>query len=50
MWEKAVDEEMTTLLSLSIWTLEEISEGVKPISGKWVIKIKMDAAGNIERY
>jgi len=50
MWEKAMDEEMTSLLSNDTWILKDILEGVKPIAVKWVYKIKKDAAGNIERY
>ena len=50
MWEKAIDKEMTSLLSNGTWILKEIPEGVKPIPVKWVYKIKKDAAGNIERY
>jgi len=50
LWEKAMDEEMTSLLANGTWTLEEVPEGVRPIPVKWVFKIKKDAAGNIERY
>jgi hypothetical protein len=34
MWEKAMDEEMTSLLSNGTWILKEIPEGVKPIPVK----------------
>ena len=50
MWKTAMDEEVASLHSNDTWTLEDVPQGIKPIPVKWVYKIKMDAAGNIERY
>lgn len=49
-WKQAMDEEMASLLSNDTWTLEKLPRGVKPLSAKWVFKVKLDSNGNIERY
>lgn len=49
-WQQAMDEEIASLLSNNTWTLEEVPAGVKPIPVKWVLKVKKDAKGNVERY
>jgi hypothetical protein len=49
-WQRAMDEEMASLLENQTWTLEPLPEGVKPIPVKWVFKIKRNANGSIERY
>jgi hypothetical protein len=41
---------MQSLLENETWELFEKPEGVKPVSMKWVYKIKRDADGNVERY
>ena len=40
LWEKAMDEKMTSLLTNGTWTLEEIPEGIRPIPVKWVYKVE----------
>ena len=50
LWQQAMDEEMASLLANNTWTLERRPPGIKPIPVKWVLKIKSDANGNIERY
>lgn len=49
-WQRAMDEEMASLLENQTWTLEPVPEGVKPIPVKWVFKVKRNANGSIERY
>jgi Reverse transcriptase (RNA-dependent DNA polymerase) len=49
-WRKAMEEEMTTLRQNQTWELMPKPEGVKPISCKWVYKVKTRADSSIERY
>ena len=50
LWRKSMDEEMRSLLENGTWELVEKPEGVKPVTMKWVYKIKRDAQGNVEWY
>ena len=49
-WINAMKDEMKSMKDNNVWDLVELSEGVKPISCKWIFKMKMDSKGNIERY
>ena len=49
-WQRAMDEEVESLLANRTWDEEEVPEGVKLINGKWVYKLKRDLNGNPERY
>ncbi|GAB2268162.1 hypothetical protein Dimus_038698 [Dionaea muscipula] len=48
--QQAMEEELASMHKNNVWTLEDRSEGQKPIGCKWVFKTKRDAKGNIERY
>lgn len=50
LWQRAMDEEMASLLSNKTWTLMEPPRGANTIDSMWVYKLKRDAAGNVERY
>lgn len=50
LWKVATDEEVASLHKNGTWDLVELPPGVKPIDAKWVLKIKCDAKGNVERY
>lgn len=49
-WQKAMDEEMASLLSLQTWELSELPPGRKALPVKWVYKVKRDPNGNLERF
>ena len=45
-----MNEEMKSMHDNDGWDLVELPEGLKPISCKWIFKIKRDSKGNTERY
>jgi hypothetical protein len=49
-WECAMREEYDSLMTNNTWTLVPLLAGRKPVSCKWVFKIKQGANGEVERY
>jgi len=49
-WECAMQEEYDSLMANNTWTLVPLPVGRKPISYKWMFKIKQGANGEMERY
>ncbi len=49
-WECAMQEEYDSLMANNTWTLEPLLAGRKPVSCKWVFKIKQGANGEVECY
>ena len=49
-WTEAVEDEMKSLAENNTWQLVELPPGVKPITAKWVFKIKRDGEGRVIRY
>jgi histone deacetylase 1/2 len=45
-----MQEEYDSLMTNNTWTLVPLSAGRKPVSWKWVFKIKQGANGEVERY
>jgi hypothetical protein len=45
-----MDEEYTSLMENQTWILSELPPGKEPVDCKWVLKIKRDERGEIERY
>jgi len=43
-------EEIQALEENQTWTIEDLPTGKKPISCKWVYRIKYKSDGSIERY
>ena len=51
LWQKAIDEEMQSLLEMQAFrVIEKPDAGVKPLKCKWVLKRKRTKEGHIERY
>jgi hypothetical protein len=50
LWEKAIEEELSTLKAAGTWRLEEAPPGANIIGSKWVFKAKKDVASNIVHY
>jgi hypothetical protein len=49
-WEIAMQEKYDSLLVNNSWSLVPLPKGRKPISCKWVFKIKHGVDGEVERY
>lgn len=49
-WKQAIDEEIMSIESKQVWTLVELHVDKKAIECKWVLKIKHDQNGNVDRY
>lgn len=49
-WEAAMKEEMSALHKNETWDLVPKPKGVKPISCKWVYKVKRKSDGSVDRY
>lgn len=49
-WKNAMQEEMDSLLKNEVWELVPLPKDRKPISCKWIYKIKMNPDQSIERY
>ena len=49
-WIEAMIDELTSLSEHDVFELVDRPPGVKPVSGKWVLKIKRGAQGEIERF
>jgi len=49
-WECAMQEEYDSLMKNNTWTLVPLPADRKPVSCKWMFKIKQGANGEVERY
>ena len=49
-WKQALEEEYNSLMSNETWDLVPRPEGCNVIGSKWVMKIKRDADGNVDRH
>ncbi|KAJ9526613.1 hypothetical protein QJQ45_017609 [Haematococcus lacustris] len=50
MWREAMRSELESLHANQTWCLTERPSGARVLPTKWVLKIKRDAAGDIERF
>ncbi|RVW80769.1 Retrovirus-related Pol polyprotein from transposon RE1 [Vitis vinifera] len=49
-WKKAMDKEMSALLTRGTWDLVPLLEGVHPAACRWIFTVKYSPNGFIERY
>ena len=49
-WLEAMEDELASLTENGVYELVSLPERAAAISGKWVLKIKRGAQGEIERY
>ena len=48
-WLKAMNLEMESMYSNSVWELVDLPDGVKPIGCKWIYMRKRGVDGKVER-
>ncbi|CAI7870722.1 unnamed protein product [Closterium sp. NIES-53] len=49
-WKAAMDAEFNSLIENGTWELVALPEGRRPISSKWVFKVKSGADGALEQF
>ncbi|UYV78302.1 K02A2.6-like, partial [Cordylochernes scorpioides] len=49
-WRKAMEDELRVLQERGTWELSTLPPGKKPISSRWVYKVKTNESGNVERF
>ncbi|CAI7890568.1 unnamed protein product [Closterium sp. NIES-53] len=49
-WKAAMDAEFNSLIENGTWELVDLPKGRRPISSKWVFKVKSGADGALERF
>eukprot|EP00253_Pinus_taeda_P002078 PITA_02078 len=49
-WEQAMDAEFQSLQENHTWTLSDLPARKKPISCKWIYKVKYKANGTLDKY
>lgn len=49
-WQSAIDEEKKSHEKNGTWTLCKLPKGRKPVSCKWVFRIKRNEDGSVDRY
>ena len=49
-WREAIEEELLNLRSYTVWIIESLPQGRRPVGCKWVFKIKYDEKGSITQF
>ena len=49
-WQEAMNQEMESMYSNSVWELVDPPEEVRPIGCKWIYKRKRGADGKVETF
>jgi Reverse transcriptase (RNA-dependent DNA polymerase) len=49
-WKRSMEEEMESIQKNNTWTLVPLPKGRKAVTCKWVLRVKYDQDGNVDRY
>ncbi|GJX19044.1 zinc finger, CCHC-type containing protein [Tanacetum coccineum] len=49
-WKEAINDEMDSIMGNNTWVLADLPPGCKPLSCKWIFKIKLKVDGTIEKF
>ena len=49
-WKEAIEAEWKALEDNGTWKLVECPEGINVVGCKWVLRIKKNSAGEVEKY
>ena len=49
-WEEAMRNEMNSLKENQVWTLVELPKGKKVLGSRWVLRVKLNPDGSVNRY
>ncbi len=49
-WKQALEAEYNSLMNNETWELVPPPEGSNTVGSKWVLKVKRDANGNVDRH
>jgi hypothetical protein len=49
-WQQAINSELSSIWSNKVWHEDELPDGVKPLTTKWVFKIKRGEHGQIIKF
>jgi len=49
-WEAAIRDELDSLNANGTWRLEDLPYGRKPVTSKWVFKVKKHPDGSVDRF
>lgn len=50
MWKSAIDEEIKSLLANGTWEQCKLPKGAIPVDSKWVLTVKKNPDGTVERF
>eukprot|EP00894_Picocystis_sp_ML_P000787 jgi/Pico_ML_1/51304/g2360.t1 len=50
LWHHAITDELTSLAQNGTWHLVTLQPGRTPLTTTWVLKVKTDGDGQVERY
>jgi len=49
-WQQACNSEMISIYKNGVWHLVDLPSGVKPLTTKWIFKVKKGKQGQIEKF